>query len=342
MAEEKSVQGEKVLTAEQKRLIAKVQSMLPEAKLFEPKADGKYYGSVLFADKSHLVQQVGDNTVVVHDRKHLGELPLDQDKGARALAKLNGAVIDVNYKGLDGAVAHANQERWLERTARTPAVEPFASIAKAHLGQGVSVYDPPGAAAKLSPAYEGVVVASTENHLIQRINSRTAYVHNVGAELAKQFGAGQHVAITYENGALKRVEAIEKERTRGREAPERDTPKRSLDPEAARKNSFHFARNIIKGTYGADVKFYDPAKLGQDPSFKGTLVAVTDHHVMQRIASNKFVAHQRENLDGEIHRGKFTQVAYTNGRGLVTEHDVRRDRAPAPERPRSQGQGMSR
>jgi hypothetical protein len=331
-----------VLTAEQKRMMKKIREVMPGGKVFEPKPNGRYYGEVLFANKDYLVQQVGSNTLVAHPRNQLGELPVGNDKGTeRNLAKFSGSVIDVNYEGTSGAVAISNPDRWIERTARTPANDMATAVARSHLGQNVGVFNAPSPAVGLSTRYEGIVVAVNENQLIQRIDSRTALVHDVGTEVAKQFGAGQQVAVQYEQGNLGKVETIAKERTRGRDSAPREhggerSNGRAQDPEAAHRSSFFHARKIVRDTYGSDMKIYDAAKVGQDPKFTGTVVAMTDHHVMQRISANKVIAHERSALSGDLKRGAFVEIAYAQGRAAAVEREVRRDRQ-APSRSVSQG-----
>jgi len=334
------------MTTEQTAMLAKLAKVMPDAKVFEPKPDGKYYGEAVVLTKDFLVQQVGDNTVVAHPRKQMSEWPFDT-ASARASQKFLGTVLDVNYDGTKATPAIGEADRWLERKSRQPANEINTAVARSHLGPKVGVYDVPPAQLRLSTRYEGVVVAVNGDSVIQRINSRTAIVHNVGAEEAKKLGAGQQIAVQYKDGALSKVaeiehaQSIEQIKARNRAEPQQGhADGKSLDPEAARKNSFFFARGIVRNGYGQDAKIYDAAKVDPEGKVRGAVVAVADHHVMQRVGAKSFIAHDRSALDGEIKRGALVEVMYENNRGLVTEQPRRRDRQQGQEQAaprRSQG-----
>lgn len=350
MADERSNEPGQAMTTEQKRLVQKVGKVMPDAKIHAPKENGKYYGAILFADKNFVVQQVGEKTVVAHPRESMGQLPLEP---GRALGKLNGTVVDVNYTGKDSSILPADPERWHERTNRTPAAEMHASVARSHLGENVGVYNPPSQDAGLSPRYEGVVVAVNDTHLIQRINSRTAIVHEVSDETAKRFGVGEVIAVKYDNGKLLSVEPHERQRSQEqraeRQAPERESASR--DPEdAARAKSFNLARNVTRHNYGKDSKIYLAERLDvEQGKYRGPVVAMTDHHVMQRVGKDRFVAHNRGDLQGELGVGKFVEVTYAQKRAQVMAAQRRADRARDQQQPeqnqqrkQSRGPGLSR
>lgn len=336
------------LSKEQKQMLAKLEKLMPKAKVFEPKVDGKYYGEAVLLTKDFLVQQVGENTVVAHPRKKMNEWPFQTDT-PKAAEKFLGSVLDVNYEAGKSSPNLADPDRWLERKARTPAREIDTAIARSHLGQNFGVYSVPPSQLGLNTRYEGIVVAVNDGNVIQRINSRTAMVHEVGAERAKEFGAGQKVAIDYEKGALQKIEVLDQARSRSREAPERVANQgrevgTEKSPEAQMRESFFIARNTVRRNYGDDIKVYDAKKVGQDPSFDGTIVAASKHHVIQRVAAKSFIAHERASLDKDVAVGKFMQIAYTGDKAKTTEMEVRRDREQqrAPEQSRGKSQGMSR
>ena len=356
MADEKSVTNEPTpaVSAEQKSMMKKLQDVMPGAKVHEPKENGNYYGAVLFANKHFVVQQVGDNTAVAHPRKEMGELPLDPTlSNTKALTKLAGTVVDVKYDGKTSTVAPADPERWNERMARTPASEQHTELARAHLGPNVGVFNPPSADKGLSPRYEGVVVAVNDTHLVQRINSRTAIVHAVDADTAKAIGVGQQVGIEYDNGSLKKVEEIARQQSQAK-AQDKGSREAEADrsgkpaSEAERRNSFHFGRKIVLGIYGEESKIYDAIKVdGEKGKFGGPIVAVTDHHAIQRVGKAAFISHEKSLVQGEIKRGKSVDIQYQNGRATVAPRQLAQQQAQQrqhsrPEPARSQSQGMSR
>ncbi|MCD0253098.1 hypothetical protein JWH16_04415 [Xanthomonas campestris pv. campestris] len=346
------------LDAAQKAVLKKVKTMAPDAKLFEAKPDGKYYGPVLYADKKHVVQQVGADTYVTHPRSQLGQLPIEGGETARSLSKLGGTVVAVNYQGNKAEIAPADSDRWHERQLRTPASAEHAAIATKALGDRFSAYEPPGAEWGLSPKYDGVIVGVTDDHLIQRINSRTAMVHNVGPEVAKQFVAGQEATVRYDNGRFKDAQTIERPKEQERQQPTRERAQSQVrDPDdAARAASWKLAKNLVTNAHGSDIKLYAASRLDADSGkYRGPIVAMTDHHVIQRVGNaNKFVAHSRDALQGDLQTGRFTQINYTQGKAQV--HPVQRSQdrqagqeqgRPAPQPPRSPerarpSQGMSR
>lgn len=326
------------MTAEQKAVLKKVLTRAPDAQLFESKSDGKYYGPVLYADKKNVVQQVGQNTYVVHPRQQLGELPTDPGDGSvtRQLQKLSGTVVSVNYAGKGGAVEVADSDRWHERQNRIPASPEHSAIAKEALGDRFDAYYPPAADRGYSTKYEGVVVGVTDDSLIQRINSRTAIVHTVGPEVAKQFGAGQEAVVRYDNGRLKEAQIIERPKGQEKERPtrERAADRSRGSDDQARAASWVLAKNLTAKIHGDDIKLYSAERLGKDAGkFRGPIVAMTDHHVIQRVGtSNTFVAHVRENVQGELQTGRFTQINYDQGKAQA--HRIERSQ----DRPQGQAQ----
>lgn len=324
-----------VADAKALKKLPQMQELIAAGKLYEPKENGKYYGPVLLATKDSLFQQVGESTFVKHSRAAMASWPFETDT-PRSAEKFRGTVLDVNYDGAKATPAIGNPERWMEREARTPATELVAAIAKSHLGQNVGVYNAPSELMGMSTRYEGVVVAVHQNSVIQRINSRTAIVHEVSPEVAQKLGAGQQVAVQYEKGVISQVSEIDRTQSKARgRADESDNGKsagRNVDPETAKRNSFFFARNIVRDGYGTDVKIYDAMKVSPEGQFKGTVVAVTDHHVMQRVGAKSFIAHERSNLDNEVKRGALVELTYKDGRANAVEMERRRDRQQSQER----------
>ena len=342
------------LTAAQKAALKKLSKVMPDAKLFEPRSGGTYYGPVVATDKNFVLQQVGDNNVIAHPKNGLAVEP-----GSKAAV---GQVVNVTHAkspGLEAANASleaADPSRWQERMARTPASDEHTLAARAALGDKFGVFNAPSAEKGLSPTYEGVIAAVTDEQVIQRINSRTAIVHHVGADLAKQFGAGQEAVVRYDNGQIKEVTPVERAKNQEQARTSRVRDDQGRDPtDADRAASWSLAKNIVAKAHGSDIKIYAADRLGDgEGKFRGQIVALTDHHVVQRVGTaNKFVAHSREGLQGDLRVGRFTQINYSEGRGQVHQVQRAQGRAPAqeqersgpsprtPDRPR-QGQGMSR
>lgn len=362
MATTQQNEQQPALSAEQKAILKKVAKLMPEAKVFEPREEGNYYGPIVYADKKHVVQQVGDNTVVAHPRQDMRQTAdFSNDLDDARVGFTQGEVVTVAWGHLEGlgkaapTIEPADPERWKERAGRIPASPEHTALAREALGEKFGVYNPPSMESGLSPRYEGVVAAVTDTHLIQRINSRTAIVHDVGPEVAKQYAAGQELSVSYDNGKLKAVDAIERPKSQERVAKrqnDRAADSRSRDPEdAARAKSWAIARAIVNQTHGTEdkkVAMYSARRLDAETGkYQGPIVAVTDHHVVQRVGkNNKFVAHTREDLSGvEPRPGQQVLVAYDNGRARIRETRPKEhtQQRPAPERPApSRNQGMSR
>lgn len=362
MANAVSEAAKQEMTTEQKAVLKKVQDRAPGAKLFETRSNGNYYGPVLYADKKNVVQQVGSDSYVVHPRQHLGPLPTESET-ARSLAKLNGVVVTVQYTGEKAEMKPADPDRWYERQARTPASREHSDLAKQVLGARFEAFNPPPLGHPVSPKYEGVIAAVTDDHLIQRINSRTAIVHNVGPEVAKQFGAGQEAVVSYDNGRFKEAQVVERQKAQEQSRPARERTGEARSPDdAARAASWVLAKNIAAKSYGSDIKLYSAARVDAEAGkFRGPIVAMTDHHVVQRVGQgNSFVAHAREDLKGDLQTGRFTQINYDHGkaqaqiieRGQNRGQGQNREQGQAQERPvkrpplaqnrERQSQGMSR
>lgn len=207
MANEKDAQTE--MSKEQKAILKKLLKLMPDAKMFEPRPGGTYYGPVVATDKNFVAQQVGDGTVVAHPKSALA-LPDGMKLKAGQVVSVEHAK-DVSQGVAPATLQAADPSRWQERVARTPASAEHSAAAREVLGEKVGVYNAPAPDKGLSPSYQGVVAAVTEDgHLIQRINSRTAIVHNVGPDVAKQFGPGQEAVIRYDNGQFKEAQAVER------------------------------------------------------------------------------------------------------------------------------------
>lgn len=345
-------------TPEQKAMMKKVAELLPNAQVFAPREGGNYYGPILYAGKNYVAQQVGEGSVVAHPRDKLQAVQKEGQEAYRLGTKSRGDVVAVAWREGNAHIEAADPARWQERASRVPASPEHAAAAREALGEKFGVYYPPKVEAGLSPKYDGVVAGVTETALIQRINSRTAIVHEVGADVARQYGAGQEVSISYDNGKLSQISAIERpqaqEKTQERAAkPERASRGQegaARDPDdAARAKSWVLAKNLVKNSIDGTPKIYSAervdAKAGQ---FRGTIVAVTDHHVVQRVGKETFIAHDKHKLEGDrVRTGQLSQINYDNGRAQVAAAERRRpaqeQQRPAPERPApNRSQGMSR
>lgn len=341
-------------TPEQKAMMKKVAELMPNAQVFAPREGGTYYGPILYAGKNYVAQQVGEGTVVAHPRAQVQAVDSMGQQAYRLGPKSRGDVVSVAWTKENGAyIEAADPERWKERAARVPASPEHSAAAREALGEKFGVYYPPAPEAGLSPRYDGVVAGVTDTALIQRINSRTAIVHEVGADVARQYGAGQEVSVSYDNGKLMQVSAIERPKSQERDAQQRsrgqEGPARDPADDAARAKSWAMARNLVKNSGVSEPKIYAAervdAKAGQ---FRGTIVAVTDHHVVQRVGTNSYIAHDRHKLEGDrVRAGQPAQINYDNGKAHVAAAERRRStqeqERPAPARPApNRSQGMSR
>lgn len=351
MATEKTNEAVEV-TQQEKAMLKKVAELMPGAKVFAPRPGGSYYGPVVFAGKNYIAQQVGENSVVAHPRWADGRRTVLQEvSGGR-----KGDVVSIAWdKSGDWAgLTMADPERWKEREAREPASPEHTAAARQALGEKFGVYYPPAADKGLSPRYDGVVAGVTETALIQRVNSRTAIVHEVGAEVAKQYGTGQEVSVSYDNGKLAQVAEIERpkapERSEGQQPGQAQEQSARSPNEAERKRSWAIARNLVNKSIGEQAKIYAADRVNdKDGKFRGPIVAVTDHHAIQRVGKgNSFIAHNRQSLEGErLQTGRFMQINYDNGKAQVQAVERRRpaqeQEQAAPQRPApSRSQGMSR
>lgn len=360
MADEKINDTQAQMSAEQKAVLKKLSKLMPEAKLFEPRAGGNYYGPIIANDKNFVVQQVGDNTVVAHPKAQLA-LPSDMKLKVGQVVSVAHAKANTVEQGAPSAsLESSDPSRWQERAARTPASAEHTAIAREALGDKFTVSNAPPHDKGLSPTYEGVFAAVTDDHLIQRINSRTAIVHNVGPDVAKQFAAGQEAVVRYDNGRFKDAQAVErsKEQERPRPTRERNADQLRSPDDKARAASWALAKNLVAKSYGSDIKVYSAQRLdGVAGKFRGPIVAMTDHHVVQRVGtSNKFVSHSREDLQGELQTGRFTQINYDHGKAQAQRIQRSQERPqghahgqaqgrsnPPPRAPERQpSQGMSR
>lgn len=355
MASDTSDTNTPEMTAAQKAMLKKLTKVMPEAKLFEPRAGGSYYGPIVASDKNFVMQQVGDNTVVAHPK---GDLSLPADMKLKVGQVINVAHSKANEvtPGVPTATLEmADPSRWQERAARTPASIEHAALAKNALGDRVGVFNAPSADKGLSPSYEGVIAVVTDEHIIQRINSRAAIVHHVGADVARDFGAGQEAVIRYDNGRFKDAQAVERstEQAPDRAQRGRTDPDRTPD-DKARAASWVLAKNLVKKSHGEDLKLYSAKRVDAEAGrFRGPIVAMTDHHVIQRVGtSNTFVAHSRDDLQGELQTGRFAQINYAQGKAqsqlIERNQDRKRGQGRAEHEPRHRSadrgrpaQGMS-
>jgi hypothetical protein len=321
------------ITPEQKRLATKMREF-PDVKAFAPKTEmGKYYGQILFASKHYVVQQVGDNKAVAHERSAF--------EGLSAASVKAGKIIQIEYQDHKPSLTAADPARWVERQNRTPASPEMLALARDKIGPSVSVFNPPPKALGLSTQYDGPVVAVTDTKVIQGTSRNTAYAHDK-ADLGRAVGVGEALSVIYAAGKVEVKELAAPARAPAR-APERESDaKKALDPEKEKRNDFFFARAIIQkqyGTEGQSPKIYDAGAVLKHQEngkgdFGGRIVATTDHHVIQRVGQNSFVCHDRKAIEGEIMRGQAIALKYEHGKATQTplKDHVR-------EQNRGQGQG---
>lgn len=115
---------------------------------------------------------------------------------------------------------------------------------------------------------------------------------------------------------------------------------RKIERELTEAGSLHQGMAVVRERFkerfdaaGVQPKFYDAAKVAPDKGqFIGTTVYVTQHHVFQRIADNKFVVHNAKSLDVKAERDKTYRINYEAGKGRVLPFDRNRERGPAQER----------
>jgi hypothetical protein len=169
--------------------------------------------------------------------------------------------------------------------------------------------------------YDGVIIAETGSHIIQKLNDRTAIVHEK-TNLQHDVEVGTNMSIVYDHGKVY-VEELSSDHERLQERrhlePTSEGPKDSVDLEREKRDSFLFARNIVLQQLGKDTKVYDASKVDPEKGkFTGTIVAITDHHVMQRVGANTVISHDKADLSGQFHKGAFLQIQYQAGRGLIS------------------------
>ena len=184
--------------------------------------------------------------------------------------------------------------------------------------------------------YDGIIITETGSHIVQKLNERSAIVHEK-SNLQRDVEVGNAVSIVYDEGKVF-VEELsadhERLHDRRHHEPSPQEPRRDGDIEREKRDSFLFARNIVLKQFGEDTKVYDASKVDADKGkFTGTIVAITDHHVMQRIGANTVISHDRADLAGSFFKGAFVQIQYANGQGLISQTERQQsrtfDRGPA-------------
>ena len=185
--------------------------------------------------------------------------------------------------------------------------------------------------------YDGIIIAETGSHIIQKLSDRTAIVHEK-SNLQHDVEVGDAVSIVYDEGKVF-VEELsadhEKLHDRRHHEPTSQESKRDTDIEREKRDSFLFARNIVLKQFGEDIKVYDASKVDPEKGkFTGTIVAITDHHVMQRIGANTVISHDKADISGSFFKGAFVQIQYESGRGLISKMERQQSR--------TQDRGLSR
>lgn len=185
--------------------------------------------------------------------------------------------------------------------------------------------------------YDGIIIAETGSHIIQKLNDRTAIAHEK-SNLQRDVEVGDAVSIVYDEGKVF-VEELsadhEKLHNRRHNEPTSQEPKKETDIELEKRDSFLFARNIVRKKLGEDIKIYDASKVDPEKGrFTGTIVAITDHHVMQRIGANTIISHDKADISGSFFKGAFVQIQYESGHGLISKMEKQQSR--------TQDRGLSR
>jgi hypothetical protein len=190
--------------------------------------------------------------------------------------------------------------------------------------------------------YDGPVIAETGSHVIQKLSDDTAIVHEK-TNLQRDVEVGDDVSIVYENGkAHVEDSALGHDKCHDRKELERNPQELQDAPgtkggyqERDNRASFFFARNMVLQQLGTDTKVYDAAKVDTEKGkFTGTVIAISDHHVMQRIGANTVISHEKADLAGVLSQGAFVQIQYQNGIGSISPRakQLTRDRDQALSR----------
>jgi antirestriction protein ArdC len=190
--------------------------------------------------------------------------------------------------------------------------------------------------------YDGPVIAETGSHVIQKLSDDTAIVHEK-TNLQRDVEVGDDVSIVYENGkAHVEDSALGHDKSQDRKEHERNSQELQDAPgskggyqERDNRASFFSARNMVLQQLGKDTKVYDAARVDVEKGkFTGTVIAISDHHVMQRIGANTVISHEKSDLAGVLSQGAFVQIQYQNGIGSISpmEKQLSRDRDQALSR----------
>lgn len=204
----------------------------------------------------------------------------------------------------------------------------LVSLKNEHMGKDARLYHARDNTGRSQ--YDGLIVAETGSHIIQKLNERTAIVHEK-TNLHHDVEVGTHMSIVYDQGKVY-VEELSSDHDRLQERrhrePSAEPQKDSVDLERQKRDSFLFARNIVLQQLGKDIKVYDASKVDPEKGrFTGTIVAITDHHVMQRIGANTVISHDKAHLSGVFHKGAFVQIQYQAGRALISSMDRQQTRS---------------
>jgi cell filamentation protein len=97
--------------------------------------------------------------------------------------------------------------------------------------------------------------------------------------------------------------------------------KNNLDAERA--HSLETLMKNCRELYGQNIKIVNPTSQELSQSkFIGSVIAVTDNHVVQRVGANKFICHDKGKLVGILQKDKTVQIHYQqNGCGYVSSLD---------------------
>jgi antirestriction protein ArdC len=177
--------------------------------------------------------------------------------------------------------------------------------------------------------YDGPVIAETGSCIIQKLSDDTAIVHEK-TNLQRDVEVGDDVSIVYDNGKVY-VEDLAADHDKlhdrrqhevGPQEPRDTNADPGRDSERANRASFFSARNTVLEQLGKNTKVYDAAKVDSEKGkFTGTVIAITDHHVMQRIGANTVISHEKADLAGLLTQGAFVQIQYQNGIGSISPMD---------------------
>jgi hypothetical protein len=83
------------------------------------------------------------------------------------------------------------------------------------------------------------------------------------------------------------------------------------------EDSLSAAKNLTAQILGGSAKMY-PAQT-QSGTYKGTIIAETDHHFLQRLSAQTAIAHPKESLESTLQIGQSVAIAYVNESARVKQ-----------------------